>query len=555
MWEKPRAPPPDRTMPTERPARRRASRVDAGVQVALAQRVRLDRVERVDPPASAPGADGDVPADQVAAAQLGRGRRTAGSARAAGRDRHDAVGLLEAELASRRRPPPRCPATSSTWSLARLGAVEQRPVGGRRARRRAGRRDLAAVQHRRRARASPSRRLSADRDRAHRHAARRAATSAIVDGRGRAPDGAGARLRAAARPACGSARATAPARVSQQPLEVVAGRCGSGRCRARRAPRPRAATRSAAPSSPSAAPRPSSRDTDAVAASAPAARPARTTYSASPGSPAWNSSSPAPQPHASRGRPAIASRMRRGQVGEQRHAGRGSPRSTRRRARSGARGRARPAHAAPARARRAATRALRARSAPGASARASDGVRDTSSLAADAADQQAAERRQRAARPRRTSTRCRRRRAASSGDGMPMIATTIATPSAAPTWRATEFRPVAVPKLSPGADATAAPLRFGNVAPGADAEDHHARQPLGDERGLEPHLRDEPEQPGAPDQRADDQHDAVAEAHGQLAGRARRRRPPRTGPGVIARPASSAEYCHTAVRKRTLTSV
>ena len=55
--------------------------------------------------------------------------------------------------------------------------------------------------------------------------------------------------------------------------------------------------------------------------------------------------------------------------------------------------------------------------------------------------------------------------AASSGDGMPMIAMTIATPSAAPTWRATELRPVAVPKLSPGADATAAPLRLGNVAP------------------------------------------------------------------------------------------
>ena len=35
-----------------------------------------------------------------------------------------------------------------------------------------------------------------------------------------------------------------------------------------------------------------------------------------------------------------------------------------------------------------------------------------------------------------------------------MIATTTATPSAAPTWRATEFRPVAVAKLSPGAEAT-----------------------------------------------------------------------------------------------------
>ena len=50
-------------------------------------------------------------------------------------------------------------------------------------------------------------------------------------------------------------------------------------------------------------------------------------------------------------------------------------------------------------------------------------------------------------------------------DGAPMIAMTTATPSAAPTCRATEFIPVAVAKLSPGADATAAPLRFGNSVP------------------------------------------------------------------------------------------
>ena len=46
-----------------------------------------------------------------------------------------------------------------------------------------------------------------------------------------------------------------------------------------------------------------------------------------------------------------------------------------------------------------------------------------------------------------------------------MIATTTATPSAAPIWRATEFIPVAVAKLPPGAEATAAPLRFGNSVP------------------------------------------------------------------------------------------
>ncbi len=46
-----------------------------------------------------------------------------------------------------------------------------------------------------------------------------------------------------------------------------------------------------------------------------------------------------------------------------------------------------------------------------------------------------------------------------------MIATTSATPSAAPTCRDTEFSPVAVAKLSPGAEATAAPLRLGNSVP------------------------------------------------------------------------------------------
>ena len=49
--------------------------------------------------------------------------------------------------------------------------------------------------------------------------------------------------------------------------------------------------------------------------------------------------------------------------------------------------------------------------------------------------------------------------------GVPMIATTTATPIAAPTARATEFIPVAVAKPRPGAEATAVPVRFGNVMP------------------------------------------------------------------------------------------
>ena len=61
--------------------------------------------------------------------------------------------------------------------------------------------------------------------------------------------------------------------------------------------------------------------------------------------------------------------------------------------------------------------------------------------------------RQAAAKRQALSNAC----SACSGEGVPMIATITATPSAAPTWRATEFRPVAVAKLSPGADATATP--------------------------------------------------------------------------------------------------
>ena len=55
--------------------------------------------------------------------------------------------------------------------------------------------------------------------------------------------------------------------------------------------------------------------------------------------------------------------------------------------------------------------------------------------------------------------------AASAGEGVPRIATTSATPSAAPTWRATEFRPVAVAYSAPGAEAIAAAVRFGSSVP------------------------------------------------------------------------------------------
>ena len=55
--------------------------------------------------------------------------------------------------------------------------------------------------------------------------------------------------------------------------------------------------------------------------------------------------------------------------------------------------------------------------------------------------------------------------AASAGCGVPTTTISSATPSTAPSWRLTELSEVAVPKRSPGADATAAPLSSGNVRP------------------------------------------------------------------------------------------
>jgi len=82
-----------------------------------------------------------------------------------------------------------------------------------------------------------------------------------------------------------------------------------------------------------------------------------------------------------------------------------------------------------------------------------------------------------------------------------MIATTIATPSAAPTWRATEFIPVAAAKLSPGAEATAVPLRLGNSVPAPRSRrrgGHHHRDDRADTEGqaslqdrVSPYAREE----------------------------------------------------------------
>ena len=48
---------------------------------------------------------------------------------------------------------------------------------------------------------------------------------------------------------------------------------------------------------------------------------------------------------------------------------------------------------------------------------------------------------------------------------VPRMAIRIATPSAAPTWRATEFSDVAIAKRGPGTEPTAAPLSVGKLRP------------------------------------------------------------------------------------------
>ncbi len=107
-----------------------------------------------------------------------------------------------------------------------------------------------------------------------------------------------------------------------------------------------------------------------------------------------------------------------------------------------------------------------------------------------------------------------------SGEGVPMIATTSATPSAAPTCRATEFRPVAVAKLSPGAEATAAPLRLGNSVPAPMPSSTIPGSHSPRKSGVGADALDEPQHRAAPDQPAGDEHRPVADALHEPARRA-----------------------------------
>src|ERR1700733_8493076 len=135
-----------------------------------------------------------------------------------------------------------------------------------------------------------------------------------------------------------------------------------------------------------------------------------------------------------------------------------------------------------------------------------------------------------------------------------MIATTIATPSAAPTCRETEFRPVAVAKLSPGADATAAAVRFGNSVPAPTPRitipGNHTVRNSGVAPARSINQMTPPAQSNPP---------ATSTGLGPVRPMIRLLGPAAAaatnGPGVRASPAWRIEYRQTPVRNSTLTSV
>ena len=411
-----------------------------------------------------------------------------------------------------------------------LGAVQQRPVdggGGVAPRPRPGPRCRPAPPPSSRAPSTPAARRRASRSssapgrRADERHRRRAGP------RGLEPAPAS---RAAARRAPGSAPATAPASCAAARSksitvdhEQIAGAGGPHRGRARR--------RVSSASSPTASPRPSSRITAPADSSTTSRRPARTTYMASPGSPSRNSHSPAGTRTAAG---ALASCL------EQRPArGRrtwGPWRGSRRRTRPGAQPDGRGSTAD-----RAARAARRGGASPSPASRSTHpcgAARRGRHGAAQAADQQAAEPGGEEADGRRSSRRCRTRRTRLERRGRADDRDHEATPSAAPTWRATEFRPVAVAKLSPGAEATATPLRLGNSVPAPMPSSTIPGSHSPRKSGLSPARLDEPQHRPAPDQPAGDQHRPVARCAARGGSSVRRRRRPRTAPASArARPA------------------
>src|SRR5215467_12934447 len=135
-----------------------------------------------------------------------------------------------------------------------------------------------------------------------------------------------------------------------------------------------------------------------------------------------------------------------------------------------------------------------------------------------------------------------------------MIVTTTATPTAAPIWRATAFIPVAVAKLLPGTEATAAPLRLGNSVPApipsSTMPGSHSPTKSGvvptrstNHSTAPPHHRPPATRTGRGPTRCTSRLVGPATATAT------------TGPIVSARPASRTEYRHRPVRNRTFARV
>ena len=470
--------------------------LEPGVERGARQRVRLDRVEQLGPAGERAGAGRD-------------GERRRGRSRAAPGRRRTRVGISPPRVRQSRR--------SACWrqksvhgSLVaeragdehdevarRLGAVERRAVGGQRlGPRLAPRRDACRRASRRRRSAA-----SASRGRAATSCTRTPSPSgsrATVVGRGRFVSTA-PRLARSCFASDAAHRARELGRLVEQRLErravdrdQVAVARGADRRRARRVREQRELAERRR--------RGRARE----------ARPRRGPRRRSPGGRrARRRGSPRPRPRGTATRrPPDARRGRR-----PRAARAAAPRG--RRTSAPARGTRRPsrraaAPPAPGRARRrAARRRGQRRCARGARARASPRAPRPPATACRCRPRPCPRARREAPEPGREQARggerpgvVERRGASAPATGSPRIATTIATPSAAPTWRATEFRPVAVAKLSPGAAAIAAPLTFGEQHPGADAEQHHPGQPLGHEGRRRPDARDHPHHGAAPDQAA-----------------------------------------------------
>ena len=345
------------------------------------------------------------------------------------------------------------PASSSDELVGALGTVEQRREDPRRIVSGVGRIELAGPSAAR-CRACPFSASARSRESSPIGTRSSSDSSATVAGRGRAEEAAAWLLRSCS-PRIRFSDSDSAGELCSSSSKCCLPIINRSLARAARTDADRGELVSSA-SSPSASPRPSSRTTTPELPLTTSRRPARTRYMASPGSPSWNSHSPA----ASRtGCERSASWSRRAGV-------RSANSGERARNCDGSSGAGEPAGGAPS---TLIARRARGREGGGASP---EGLRSTSRAASPSEGASVTTRpvnrhpmpavNRHAAANRHASWNTS---SACSGDGVPMIATITATPSAAPTWRETEFSPVAVAKLSPGAEATATPERLGNRMP------------------------------------------------------------------------------------------